>query len=155
MSSFVVSSNHIKHIVAFIVRNSNGVMVAGDLVWDLTNRNDVDRMGQLLWDANFNNSNRYGCDYGTFRMKRNARRMHPVQVLKLIDCLDYQCDASTAWEGSPAHKLLMKTVDLIIRELKKQHIMFAMSVNGNPDVPERKLARDYFMSVYYEAEWAI
>lgn len=111
MSVYILEDRHIGYLVdaARSARLGSGLRWrAGGGVRSLLAGDDrkSDEVGQMLRDVNVSSvESRYpgeNLESLVYRHKARARPIDPVQVLKSIDCYEYQCAASPAWEASGA-----------------------------------------------------
>lgn len=117
MSAFVVSQNHINAIVTWANHRDRGCYAIADPT----------AIGQMLLNAN-NRSVRYRytdadeqsmTDPEPFEWRPSAaRRLSPVEALKAIVCLDYQCCEPDDYDGSQCHRALEQLKSQAISELE-------------------------------------
>jgi hypothetical protein len=103
MSAWIVSKNHIDHLVAGAVRLG------------IVHPQDVTVVGRMLTNANKKSIRaRYGYDdEGAARVKtywyqRPYALLSDVSLLKQAACYDYQSCEYDGYENGPAHKFIVK-----------------------------------------------
>lgn len=103
MSAWTVERGHID------------VLVAALHFFEVPTKPDV---GQMLWEENYRSVN-YRYDENertpTYAPPENTRALHPVAVLKAIDCYEYQSCEHPDWKGSQAHALCLALREAIYR----------------------------------------
>jgi hypothetical protein len=117
MSCYIVSDKHISAIIRHACRNSwNAGWHEGRYAY---RPGMEDEAYKLLAQANVNSVNaRYqedNQDLGEYQS--DAPLLKPIQVIKAIDGLAYQCDNWPEWEGSAAQALLNDIRDRAIGQL--------------------------------------
>lgn len=105
MSSFIVSENHLNTILSYVNSEQANNPYLGQY-----NYEDLSRIGQMFSDENQKGyADRYNQDIGMpeFIYKPiNTSNVTPMQFIKLLDCLDYQCNESDDYESTETHKLI-------------------------------------------------
>ena len=104
MSAFVVANGHIDVLI-------NAVAQYGVL-----DGKDPRELGQMLWRENHRSVNaRYGERTRTpsYRLKITEARLHPVAVLRAINCYLYQTCEHRSWSTSKARGLTTALTDAI------------------------------------------
>jgi hypothetical protein len=117
MSCYIVGAHHISAIIRWACENN--------IKTGYRNGRYLYQPGQeqeavsLLHAANVRSANeRYnGSDLEVAEYSPKAPRLTPVQVIRAIDGLDYQCDNWSDWEGSDAQHLLRSLKDKACMEL--------------------------------------
>ena len=107
MSAFVVSDKHINTIVSFASLVGAGFNFDGR--WNEVRGNEQ-RVASILYAANaYSVDVRYNeetqLDDFQFRLEPSNHWTH-IQILKLIDCLEYQSCEFKDWDTSPAKNIL-------------------------------------------------
>lgn len=108
MSAFICSDKHINSIVRF-ARKTNVVVYSGNPSFRWCVKGRKQDTASMLHAENVKSVNyRYLQDaqevaivYGP-----SAPELRPIEVIKAIDCLDYQSCGHPDWESSVANKLL-------------------------------------------------
>lgn len=118
MSCFIVSDNHLSAIIGYACRaNLAAGWVDGRHIYQPGQEQEA---CDLLYQANVRSFNaRYkeytdetSCLYNAF-----APKLLPIEVVKACDCLAYQCDEWTFFEGSPAERLIQDIRNAAIRRI--------------------------------------
>lgn len=110
MSAFTVTKQHIDAIVTPVVQSRmyNGFI----------NGADAQEIGNILWNQNYRSVNyRYHDNQESPKYYFKQNVVSPVQVLKLISCLDYQSCETPDWEQTQAFKLLDEIKSIVINSL--------------------------------------
>lgn len=100
MSAYVVSDDTIHAVLTFASVNR---------VWLGNATPDLSMIGSILLATNTEAVNYRYEENDTappYRFKPTGQVPRPVQVLKLIDCIDYQCSELPDWEHTQAHHYL-------------------------------------------------
>jgi len=108
MSAFIVNKKHIDYIVT-VLYNDN----------PLFTKEFLNKTGQTLVDENFKSVNyRYNESNQPYKyIFEQVRNINPIQVLKAINCLDYQSCEHNTWKRSNARKILDDIRDICINKL--------------------------------------
>ena len=108
MSAFIVNKKHIDYIVT-VLYNDNPFLT----------KEFLNKTGQTLVNENFKSVN-----YRYLESKNPYEYIfepvictNPIQVLKAINCLDYQSCEHEGWKKSDARKILDDIRDICIRKL--------------------------------------
>ena len=104
MSAYIVEESHIRFLVqSALTLSHNGMRFGSRRVTDET----ADAVGQMLWDENAKSVNaRYPRDsqtVGTYTHHYCNLPVRSVEVLKALDCYEYQSCEHDGWESSDAH----------------------------------------------------
>ena len=119
MSAFLVTRDHISYLISAALSRTLNPGYGSGMAWtegdDLrtmgcTDYDEASRVAQMLWDENMASiHNRYpdtekkcAPSYGPHR-RDIQRPILAVQVLKAIDCYEYQSCEHGGWEQSDAH----------------------------------------------------
>lgn len=124
MSAFVVSDKHINSMLSFIrSENRYGFIVCHDnktFSFDLNDNESAKELGQILLDENYRSVNhRYHGDEAEphkLAFKR-VSVISPVQMLKCIQCLNYQSCETDDWDDTLAYKVLRCMSSIAIGKL--------------------------------------
>lgn len=121
MSAFVCSDMHISAIVKFAVENRVGVMVFGKQERCYAHENPA-AWFKTLARANSNAVNERHKDdddsaHKTLIASPLRSLLEPVKLLKLIDCLEYQCSSWSDYELSTAEAMCESIRAMAIRKL--------------------------------------
>jgi len=122
MSAFIVSTDHLDYLVQAAL--DCGV-TGSPLAWPGTSEpvtwETATVTGQRLYAANVASvAHRYGAkadvpDVGAYAFTPYSPfEIDPVQVLKALACLDYQCSGHPDWEASAAHRFCRRLQDRMI-----------------------------------------
>ena len=113
MSAFIVNKKHIDYILT-VLYNENVYHNNETL-----SKNYMNKIGQNLVDENFKSVN-----YRYLESKKPYEYIfqstictNPIQVLKAINCLDYQSCEHSEWKESDARKILDDIRDICINKL--------------------------------------
>lgn len=111
MSAFVVSDKHIEYIMAYAQSRSDELRWHGEQ-FDLRIPGNLDRWASCLMNTNIRSVNeRYG-DADPDRVLTLSpyalaqKRIEIPQLLKALDCYDYQACELTGYRESPAAKFV-------------------------------------------------
>ena len=121
MSAFIVSDKHLNVILTMaVVKRASYYFEANGRRVDITRAN-ASEIGQKLLDENFRSVNhRYRENDKAAKFEYRAVRSDEysaVDVLKAIDCLDYQSCETDDWPKSEAYAILDGIKDSMIRAL--------------------------------------
>lgn len=118
MSCFVVPDNHISTIIRYACRAHFSVhSPRGDILYK---PGDEQHAGDVLYYANALSVNtRYGLDepLSGFVYKPEGPVYRPIEIVKLCDCLAYQCSEWEDFETSDAKHLLDMIQRYAVRKL--------------------------------------
>jgi len=131
MSAFIVDAEHI-HVLVWAGLNirygplrwrASDPTMPGGHHWRELTADTVDPTGQMLLDANIASVNhRYAENNGpaiyTWRTPRH-RRWSPVELLKALNCYDYQASEPDDWEQSQAHAFVQELQGALIGQLPR------------------------------------
>lgn len=104
MSAYILSEKIINKIVNGAAGYSQYVRLAGELLC-LKDAQDLEKIGQILTDENYRSVNyRYNerDDSPKFTHLQTLENFSPVEMLKALDCLEYQSCEHPEWKGSRA-----------------------------------------------------
>lgn len=113
MSAYVVTDETIDAVLTYA--ESIGALTAL-----ASNRDNATAIGQLLLDENHRAVNHRYAEAGAshaYAYKPYNKRLRPVEVLKLIQCISYQCCETDDWAQSEAHSILRMIEQCVIRTL--------------------------------------
>lgn len=120
MSAFVVTTAHIDALVRYAVdKHVSYTSAVGRTTIDKDNASEI---GQKLLDENVRSVNyRYHekdtPESYTFKHVKHVVPLPAVNILKAIDCLDYQSCETPDWRESEAFAILRVIKDVAIRNL--------------------------------------
>jgi hypothetical protein len=112
MSAFIVNKEHIDALVNYMVTHKVSYWTGSERV-NVT-RFNAEEVGRILLDENVRSVNHRYCDRtdadeknaaSDYRFSRSSRSFSPVQIIKAVHCLDYQCCETDDWETTLAHKI--------------------------------------------------
>ena len=108
MSAFIVNKKHIDYIVT-VLYNDNPFFT----------KEFLNKTGQTLVNENFKSVNyRYNESDKPYKyIFEQVKNINPIQVLKAINCLDYQSCEHANWKKSNARKILDDIRDICINKL--------------------------------------
>lgn len=120
MSAFIVTDATINAILAFAVAHK-AYFYTDHFPGKYASERGVAAMaGQVIVNENYRAVNhRYGeaSQPHALRYDSRAKVLRPVEVLKLIGCVEYQLDGQDDWKQTEAYALLQAVKDCAIREL--------------------------------------
>ncbi|EPR5023110.1 hypothetical protein ACU6C7_006158 [Pseudomonas aeruginosa] len=115
MSVHVVSQLHISAILRFVVAHA-GFDLKDKVIQELANAD-----GEILLRENvrsvFHRYRDMDVKPAPFRLDLEAPTPSPVEVLKLIECLEYQSNASEDYFMTPAYRMLARIREKAVRAL--------------------------------------
>lgn len=119
MSAYVVSDKHIDAIMQWASKSRSHPSIYGkNMSYDSS---DQTRVGQILIDENYRSVNyRYkeGDKPHKYRYtSRNTLTPTPIQILKLLQALDYQCCETNDWRESEAYYIVQSLMSRAIHDL--------------------------------------
>lgn len=123
MSAYLVRDEHINVLVHALDEYSTDhyVHIQSTVSYDLPllGKEAKDRVGQILRDENVRSVNeRYDDDRMVFyQYAAPAHDFSPVEILKAIDCYEYQSCESKTWPTSPAASIIAGLRSLAISRL--------------------------------------
>jgi hypothetical protein len=119
MSAFICSDEHINVLINYAV-NKRASYYWNPRRIDITSKN-ASEIGQILLDENYRSVNhRYRSEHGephAFKFKLSIKPYSAVDILKAINCLDYQSCETDDWSKSQAWAILDGLKDVAIRNL--------------------------------------
>jgi len=119
MSAWITSKELIDSLLQYCITKK--VYVFGKRYYDLSDAKTLNKVGQILVNANYKSVNyRYSeknkAEKYNFSLV-NAEKIHPVQVLKSVNCLEYQCCEFSGWHKSEAKEILNRIVYHVAQDL--------------------------------------
>ena len=130
MSAYVVSDNHINELIRFIdtrfyLNKSYLQRVIPEIAFIRDDKLFFERVGQELLNENYRSVNyRYKnsedeekCHKFSYKEKLGEKKLKPVEILKLVACLDYQSCETDNWETTRAYKILESIKSFAINQL--------------------------------------
>lgn len=130
MSAYVVSDNHINELIRYIdsrfyLNKSYLQRVIPELAFIRDDRLFFEKVGQELLNENYrsvnyrykNSEDEYKCHKFTYKEKLAEKKLKPVEILKLVACLDYQSCETNDWETTRAYKILESIKSFAINQL--------------------------------------
>lgn len=127
MSAYIVEKNHIQYIMAavqsptirfdFTYKDESGN-------WVKVAKGDFDataKLGNILWQANAAGVNARYKERSTVE-ELTSRDVYlcaidPMQLLRSLDCLEYQSCDSPTWESSVAHGIIRRLIKCAYQSL--------------------------------------
>lgn len=120
MSAWIVSKRHIDYMLSaglaldphgplrwFVPVGATVPEGGARVEWRELTRETAGRVGVMLWAENFKSvGHRYGesdTETELYEFARYRGEVEPVQVLKAIECFEYQSCEHDEWERSEAH----------------------------------------------------
>src|SRR5665213_1774595 len=121
MSAYIVSTKHIDAIMGFVSNQRQTKYLYGkDRHWDITGRRELEEIAQILLDENYRSVNeRYKEDDKApkYRFAMVNAAPSPIQVIKLVQSLEYQSCESKDWETTQAYVICQSIKSMAIRKL--------------------------------------
>jgi hypothetical protein len=108
MSAYIVSNRHIQAILSCANKGERGLYY----YWKRESiyfSGNLDKIGQILLDENQRSVNyRYDTNEPApvFKWVPDPKVYTPVEIIKLVNCLDYQSCETDNWEITEAHTIL-------------------------------------------------
>lgn len=107
MSAYMLDKAHIDVLVGFAARAGGLRWWAGDevkAIGNITSSEQLDQVGAMLWQANHVSvaTRPPEPEPPKYQFRGPRRARSPVEVLKALDCYEYQSANGVAWPGSEA-----------------------------------------------------
>lgn len=124
MSAFIVNKEHIDALVNYMVKHRVSYWTGSMRV--TCTLNNAEEIGRILLDENVRSVNhRYGGRIdedekdaaATYTFKRSPHYLAPVQIIKAVHCLDYQCCETDDWDTTLAHNILQNILSTACHKL--------------------------------------
>ena len=115
MSAFVCNKVTFDRIVTYVFANRL------DFNWLIRKHGTVQQMGQVLVNENYRSVNeRYNDSDIPFEYQYTYKPESLLQVLKSVNCLDYQSCETDNWNQTDAYEILDHVKDSILQNLIQQ-----------------------------------
>lgn len=110
MSAYIVSDTTIHSILRYAKHQRFTSICVENMIYDISNEEDVNLLGQMLVDQNYRSVN--------FRYKQNdpapkfqysrswSTGITAIEFLKCLSCLEYQSCETDDWLQTPAYQLI-------------------------------------------------
>ena len=119
MSAFEVSNKHINYIINGWIQTGEPIYIENDTV-SVHNYVNIEMVGQILVDGNCDSVN---CRYNEetepdqYKFTSIKRKLEPIEILKLISCLEYQSCEVDDYDKTLSSKICKQITDRLIMHL--------------------------------------
>lgn len=120
MPVFIVSDNHIHTILSYILD-----LVEPSAYINPLNTEQLEKIGNMFLKQNHLSYNfRYGLgngldDFLEYKFKEvDVSKISTIQFIKLLNCLDYQCNETSDYENTETYTKIQQWVELTLRNLE-------------------------------------
>lgn len=121
MSCFIVSDNHIHTILSYILD-----LVEPNAYINSLNVEELEKIGNMFlkqnhlsYDFRYNLGDELN-DFFEYKFKKvDISNVSPIQFIKLLDCLDYQCCETPNYEETETYKKIQKWIEATWRDVQE------------------------------------
>ena len=124
VSVFIVSDNHIHNILSYILD-----LVESSDYLNSSNIEELEKIGNMFLKQNhlsYNFCRGLGNalnDFLGYKFKEvDVSNISPIQFIKLLNCLDYQCRKTPDYKNTETYTKIQQWIDLTLRNLEYRNL---------------------------------